>query len=297
MVKNSKKLPPKAPKKGKRVAPVKARVVRGLDIGAREYAKLLNDPCYGTAVTPIYNSSGTGNFIRVETDFILGAEATSVGAACIFVPGLLKATGAGQAGVYKPTTVVDGDASIIAWTPFPTAQPGYALTATMGGCRAISACMQVSYVGSELSRAGVVSLTQTTFGNALNYNALTNIRAGSERVIKMPDGTFELKLAPNAKNAEFVPVSAASSADAVELPALMFSASGIPASTGIRVRLVQVLEWQPTTGTGIINNTVSARSDSTLGAILNHMQAANPNWQFDLITGLAAYAPKAIAWL
>jgi hypothetical protein len=273
----------------------KGRGSSRLDEPAREFAKLLNDPCYGRIVAPVYGSSGSGNLMRLESDFILGAEATSVGAACIFVPGLLSSS-TYLAGVVTPSTVVNSDSGAIVWSQNYPAQPGAALVGSIGTCRAVSACMQVSFLGSELNRSGVVSLTQTSYGNAAGFLSLAAIRSGAERVVKLPDGTLEIKLVPTAKNADFNQVAGAKS-DAVELPALTMSVSGIPSSTGVRVRLVQVLEWQPTQNTGIVNNTIVSKSYSTLQAVVSEMNEKRPGWQYELITGLGAYAAKTITWI
>lgn len=270
---------------------------RGIDGPAREYAKLLNDPCLGRIVAPIYGTSGTGNYVRVESDFILGAEATAVGAAIIFVPGLLSAAGSGEyPGVITPTTVVSGDSTAIVWNNAYGIQAGIGLLATFGSVRAVAACLQVSYVGSEQTRAGVVSLTQTTVGTALNLNYLGSIRQASDRVVKMPDGTLEIKFAPSACNADFLPCGSAKP-DVKSMPALLCGVSGIPSSTGVRFRLVQVLEWTPANALGVLSSTIPPRSDSTLGAVLHHMDIANPNWRYDLLEGLGAYAVKSIGWL
>lgn len=264
-----------------------------LDAEARKYAKLINDPCYGPITAPIYQSSGSGQFVRIESDFILGAEATSVGAACIFTPGLVTVNGDG---LIKPNAVVASDSAAITWAQDTLAQCGTTFALTAGAVRAVSACLQVSFVGSELSRAGVVSLAQMSRQVAVTYTSLAKLRGGADRVVRMPDGVLELKLSPQAKNADFQTTGTAN-LDVSELPCLVMSTSGIPASTGVRVRLVQVLEWLPLSGTGIVNGTIATASNSSLQQVLAAMYKSNPQWQYELLTGLGAYAAKTIAWL
>lgn len=266
----------------------------GLDRSAREYAKLLNDPCYASIVRPVYDSPGTGQMVRVESDFILGAEATSVGAAIFFVPGVLSASAAyGSVGI--PTTVVNSDTATIVWQGGTAFQPGYSLRGGYSAVRAISACAQLSFVGSELNRAGVVSMAQMTVAEASTLTTVAAIRSASERVVKMPDGVLEIKLAPNSTSPMFSPISGADSYN--QQPCLVLSASGIPSSTGVRIRLITVFELMPNTGSGIMSSTATSESQSTLGVILGAMQKANPQWRYELLTGLGAYAAKAITWI
>lgn len=280
-----KKMPKKQPQKKQR-----------LDKAAKDYAKLLADPCYGMITAPLYNSSGTGNFVRLENDFILGAEATSIGAAVIFTPGLLTSS-AGPSGTVIPTTVVASDGGAITWAESYANQCGSGFRANMGSCRAVAACIQVSFIGAELNRAGVVSLTQTTRGNAVAATNLGAVRSLSERVVKMPDGTLEIKLVPNAKNAEFMITDATAKTDAAELPSLVVSVSGIPNSTGVRIRQVQIIEWVPFVGVGVISNTLVSDSLHTLQEVLALMHRNNPGWQYELLTGLGAYAAKTLTWI
>lgn len=270
----------------------------GLDVPARDYARLLNDPCYGNIVSPVYSSSGSGNFVRVESDFILGAEATAVGAALIFTPGYAVPAGSVAQAVVKPTTVVDGDGSLIAWQGSTSLQPGLGVQGIMGSARCVAACAQVSYVGSELSRAGIVSLTQTTREAALNTVTLATMRQMAQRVVRMPDGVLEIKLAPTGSSSTFVDCGAGLPASAVsEMPSLVIGVSGIPASVGVRFRLVQILEWLPRSASGTIANSTQTESTATLSMVLTELKRARPDWQYELLTGMGAYAAKAITWI
>lgn len=271
--------------------------VRGLDVEARSYARLLNDPCYSAIVRPVYSSSGSGNFVRVETDFILGAEASSIGAACLFTPGLMSPMGGIVSGVVTPTTVVSGDTAAIVWNNNLGLQPGVGMVNMFGSTRAVAACLQISFVGSENARSGVVSMTQTTRDAAVATTSLAQMRSVSTRIVRMPDGVLEVKLSPTAANQNFLPCNAATTALGNEHPTLAVSVSGIPSSTGVRFRLVQVLEWLPAGGAGIMTNSDVSSSKNTLTSVISAMQAANPSWQYDLLVGLGAYAAKTIAWL
>lgn len=269
-----------------------------LDQAAKDYGRLLADPCYSRIVQPVYAGSGSGQLVRVESDFILGAEATSVGAAVIFTPGIINAS-AGSCGVIIPTTVVASDSGTIAWTSSFARAPGVGMASIFGSVRAVAACLQVQYVGAEQTRAGVVGLAQMSRGAAAQLTTLADLRSVSERVVRTPDGILEIKLAPTADSETFNTVDGAGTGIPNEknLPSLVVSVSGIPSSTGVRVRLVQVLEWTPKAGSGGDANVTSSDSDNSLSQVLRRMNAANPTWRYDVLNGLAAYAPKALGWI
>lgn len=282
------------PKKQRSAKGAVRRRVGGLDNAARDYAKLLADPCYGNIVPSTYSSAGSGNFIRLESDFILGAEATSVGAAIIFTPGLLSL--ANSCAVQIPTTVVNSDSSTIVWTSGTTLQPGYNFAGTIGACRAVSACLQVSYVGPEQTRAGLVALYQTTTGAALNAVTTAAMRSTAERVVRTPDSVLEIKLKPTPANEGMVsPLSV--NYDYTNMPALCACVTGIPSSTGMRFRLVQVLEWVPKAASGVISSAMEGTSNNTTTQVLRAMDAANPHWQYELLSGIASVGVKALTWI
>jgi hypothetical protein len=176
-------------------------------------------------------------------------------------------------------------------------QPGYGLSGIAGAVRAVSACIQVSYIGSENSRAGIVSLHQSTLASALTYTSLATARGAADRVVKMPDGTLELKLRPGATSSGFSPVLGALQDDRDGLPCLVATVSGIPGGTGCRFRLVVVYEWIPKVSSGVMTNSMVADSMNSLQMVLNVLDKAKPGWQYDLMTGLGAYAAKSITFL
>lgn len=291
----------RAPRKKGNVQPKQYRAPvakNGLDAMAKSYAKLLADPCYGRLTMPLYNSAGTGQLVRVETDFILGAEATSVGAAVIFTPGIVNAS-TGSCGVIIPTTVVASDSATITWSSSFSRTPGYGMAGLFGSVRVVSACLQAQYVGPEQTRAGIFSMGQMSRGAAVQFTTLSDIRSSGERVLRTPDGTAEIRLAPTGDSDSFNAVDGAGAGLPNEkmLPSLVFCASGIPSSTGIRIRLVQVLEWTPKPGSGADATTISNSSGNSLTHVLTALEKANPNWRYDLLTGMAAYAPRAAAML
>lgn len=278
----------------KRAAP-RAKARGPLDAGGKEYARLLADPCYGKLTTPLYDSVGSGNLVRLESDFILGAEATSVGCAVLFTPGLISTTG--SSGVTIPTTVVNSDSGTITWSPAYANQPGYAMRTSFGAVRAVSACMQVSYVGAEQTRAGVIALGQTNLGQAILNTTTSALRGMAERVVRTPDGVLEIKMKPNAHSSTFVTVGDPTVDAPLENPCLVCSVTGIPSSVGIRIRLVQVLEWMPATGMGVQLSATSLFTKNTLLEVLRYLGEKNPSWQYDLLTGLGAYAAKTITYI
>ena len=123
-------------------------------------------------------------------------------------------------------------------------------------------------------------------------STLATLRQLADRVVRTPDGTLEMKLTPTGHSEELVSIGGFASPE--NHPCLVGSVSGIPVSTGVRVRLVQVLEWTPKAGSGALAGVSSPESGNTINQVLRAMTVRNPNWRYDLMTGLGSYAAKAL---
>lgn len=263
-----------------------------LDVGARDYARLLNDPCYGKVVQPLYDASGSGQLLRVETDFTLGGEATSIGAMVLFRTGLLSA--ASHTGVLTPTTVVSSDSAPVIWGQGYTKTPGNAFLGMMASVRTVAACLQVQYIGTEQSRSGVIAVGQLPAGAATSANTPALLRGLCGRVVRVPDGVVEIKFTPTAHSEEFR--STTNPTEDLDLPTLCCSVSGLANNTAVRVRCIQVLEWtsKSEAGSGTASTITVPSSNNTINQVLRTMGERDPGWQYDLLTGMGAYAAKAV---
>jgi hypothetical protein len=217
----------------------------------------------------------------VESDFIIGNEATAVGSAAIFTPGIFGTGGTSVSSVSTPTTVVANDTSTIVWNNLATAQPGNALSTAVAGVRAVAACVTVTFAGTEQNRGGFVTLQQTTHDHAYTLNTLAKIRASADVVERVPAGNSELRMEPSSASAEFSFCNAQFQDNRGNLPALVVSASGIPVSTGIRVRFTVVWEWIPTSSAGL-GTMRPGPSETSVTSLLRWLERVYPNWQYDV---------------
>jgi hypothetical protein len=306
-------MPPKATPKGKKVRgrkkvppqPMVAskRPSKGggaaLDAWGRAYANLLRDPCYGRLVPPTFSGSAGGILTRFETDFVVNGAATDMGAFIAFTPGILGLSTTTYGSVMGATGAITGDGTTITTQNTPSRQPGVALAPSMAASRCLSACLQVSYMGSELTRSGICSVGQLTY-NDLNGPvsfSLSTLRAMSSTVVKIPDGEVEIKLRPTAESETFYPVNAVANTNLAAHPSLVATMSGYPANTGMRVRLVAVYEWIPQSASGVVaSEGNSSKSLNTLTQVVHALDAASPRWAVTLLTAATKIAPAITAF-
>lgn len=263
MAKNNKQA--KRMRPARKRAQVPQRIQRGLDQYATDYLKLLVDPCQGALAHACYPGGSGGILTRFESDFILNDTATDKGTAVAFVPGFNSEAGGLNGGMLMVnSTPITTDTQVLTFAN-STAGPGYTFLANNAKAfRCVAACLQISYPGSELSRAGIVGIGQTTLSNFLS-GAVTpsNLRVLAQHVGRMPDDMLEVKLRPNEASEKWCDPTlsvalATTQAAWGDTPALFATVFGIPVSTGVRIRCVTVVEWLPATATGVNSNPASA---------------------------------------
>lgn len=292
-----------AKNKAKKGAKSKATVVRrfpqpraGLRMNeaAAKYAQLLADPCNGDLVPGPFGDGNGGMVCRFEKEYIINNSSTDTCSAFAFVP----LTGV----VAWQTTPIVTDSDTITLTASGTGSvhPGYTfLSANAGWQRCIAACVQVYYPGSELSRAGVVSLgrypaeivTDTTMTVSL-------LRAQANYVARTPSDVAEVIWRPS--EADLLgrePLSAAalpvlSNSAGTQNTALVVTGAGLPVSTGLRIRVVAVYEWQPDPLSGFKGTIVRNPNPVRLADVLARLDATG-----DWMAGMANKAGRAISSL
>lgn len=294
MVKGRKALP----KRGKSKARGSVSATAALDGAAKRYAQLLNDPCYSNLTPPIYEGSGSGILTRFESDFIVNGTGTDTGAFIAFAPGSLGTAATIGGSVAGATGAITSDTGSIALQLTPARQPGVGLTPSMAAARCISACMQVSFVGSELARAGIVSVGQMVWNDLAGTISTSSLRALSSTVVRIPDGEVEIKLRPSSLSSKFVPVIGTNDSDLQSQPVLVATMAGIPTSTGMRVRLVAVYEWMPISASGVIvPETAASHSNNTLNQVINFLDNRVPGWSVRLLSAATKIAPAMLAFV
>lgn len=230
-------------------------VSSGLDEHATKYAKLLADPCNGQLTPSVFSGSNGALLARFEYDQIFNNAATDIGSAGYFCPGAIcqntTNNAIGFGGPWSSDTI---PGALINATP--AIQPGNAfLAANASGVRAIAACIQVNYMGSELDRAGVIAVGCGKLSTVVPTISTATLRTLAQVVQRMPDAPIEYRL-PITEGSELFrdpasTVNPITEPTAQDLPALFWSATGVKAATGIRVRFVVVYEWIPKIGIGM----------------------------------------------
>jgi hypothetical protein len=279
--------------------PAKRPAARGLDGPALEFARLLADPCNAKMVHPVYSGTGAGILTRFESDVILNNGATETCAYVAFCPAALN-TGAGSSGsVSYASAALVSDATVFTPAALFARQPGFGMVASISAYRVVSACLQISYPGSELSRAGIASLGQSTYAEVVSgTQAVASLRQLSSTVARTPDGELEIILRPTVLSEKFVPIGAiAADSDLASQPTLFASMAGLPVNTGMRVRMVVVYEWIPAMSTGcVIPETAGSKSNFTLTNVINFLDNKLPHWSTRLLSVAAKIAPAVLAF-
>jgi len=295
------------PRKSTNVRPRMAMVTKAkplLDSAAAEYARLIADPCNAKLSGTIWPGSNASFVARFETDFLYRTGATETAAALVFVPG----TNSIYANATTLTSDTTGTLLGIDAVTFPGPGASF-ISASAGSIRAVASCLQVSFPGTELNRSGIVGLGVTNFG-AITNNVATaagggnvnttaaQLRSLCQHVERMPQDMAEITWFPNT--GDQVPFEITQQGANVQLDdastknCIVMSASGFPVSTGVRVRIVTVLEWTPKTNQGLVATAEVPKSRSTLNDVLMALPASKgTSWFINAYKKAAPYARAA----
>nr|UHS72177.1 MAG: putative coat protein [Tombusviridae sp.] len=260
---------------------VKPRVPRVIPDAYLQYARLLTDPCTGPLVHAPGSSEG-GQVTRFETDVIYGSGATETcgfinwspggynsAATPQFGNGIISVNGATDAGNLTPSS-----ASVNTYCPGFTF-----LAANAGSYRCIAACLQLYWPGSELNRQGVVGVAQSTLGLVGTSQTVTcaQMRSLCPVVERMPGNMVEAKWAPNFADGLFRSPGGSQEAENGH-SALLATWAGIPVSTGVRIRLVIVVEWRPKIAGLVLSSNTSVGSSGEMQQVRRALDARSASW-------------------
>jgi hypothetical protein len=248
-----------------------------LDTYAKNYLRLLADPCNGPLVTAPFGDGQGGIVARFEQDIVLNNDATSVGSYIVFVPSICA--------YYTSAAAITSDTTLYA-SGATGAGPGYSQLLSGAGAssfRTIAACLQVYYPGSEQSRSGISAIGQLNQGAVTGTNSTSTIRVLSEYVERTPGAMIELKWTPNNYDMEWGSTTAPDGGSGPLLnrrSALVSSTFGIPVVTGMRYRMVSVIEYLPSSGNGMVAApTDRTISRNTFSDVLRVLEGAG-NWAY-----------------
>jgi len=268
---------PKTPKKvrqskKKKSMVAKRRVERGvpLDAAGFRYAQLLSDPC-NAALVPSTFPGYSGIVQRFTTYYTVGVTAGCTAGILIYNP---------NSGSISSTDVATGATSATlsySWNPLC---PGYGfLNSNAKDCRALSACMQVMPLASELNRSGYISYG-TMDGFALPTGGVitpSQLATNLTNVDRMPDDMIEVKYVPGSGDEFYTPVTSTSPSE--NTSCLCASWIGIPAASGLVAKLTVVVEWMPQALDGTLSTAhISSGSSNTTNQVKKYLYDVDPHW-------------------
>ncbi len=303
----------------KAVAAVTAR----LDASAAAFARLLMDPCQAPLVHPVYAGSDAGYLGRFETDFLcssaINQAAGCTAGAILFSPGCIGVSATDTTSINGITSVmglgslaaqVVNDSGTYNWqcrnltaAGGTQIQPGAAFFAFASeSVRCVAACVQLHYIGTELDRAGTISMARVNAGSVLNSDtaSVSGLRQLSNYVDRTPESHVELKWCPADGDQLFTdPSLVTGQRQAERKNGLLVTYSGIDPSK-LRVRFVAVYEWLPETAQGLVTTMESRnRSSNSLDHVLNALDRTGRWWQRNghYVSGAAGMLYKGAATL
>lgn len=258
-----------------------------LDQSATEYMRLIKDPCNAKLTNTIWPGS-SGSFVgRFESDFILWNQATAVGGFLVYTPGTNS--------IVANSTLLTSDTlpSVVGYDGVNIPSAGFLMSGTsVGSFRAVAACVQVMFPGTELNRSGIVSGGVTRFdpfvsnlplvdgGSAITTTA-SQMRSLCQHTERTPQEMMEIIWFPGPNDSDtFKPQTATTGITAANVGrnSIVISASGFPVSTGIRVRIVLVAEWNPAqsgASNGLVSTVEMPRSYNTVNDVLMALPQGN----------------------
>lgn len=249
----------------------------GLDKEAKDFLKLLADPCGASLVGAPYGGIAGTNFYRFRQLVSPGVDA--VDSSLQFCPSLVDAQGS-----------TSGGAGSIQWTSSnvagATSSNLYGSTVSpviatyVGALRCVGACIKVLYTGSELNRAGLVGTTILTApiyngtGNSVGipgaYFSVPSLQNEMPSVRRLGEVVHEVRWVPGFEDQQFIEIAENPSINAAYSPGSAIVASVYNAPPGsIFYEVYSCWETQPNAQTGGMVTTVRAPpSRNTLNDVL-----------------------------
>lgn len=268
-----------------------------LDAVALSHKRMLMDPCRAPLGPSTYPGSNGAVVQRFEQDFIVFNAATQTAGILVFIPGLSSFS-------TTPAVAVQDDGSTFNLQALSPG-PGNAFLSTTSAYRCVAGCMQVYFPGTELNRSGFVGMGYGPGSMIFNYQSVANggngnavsvgqVRQSQFHTERTPAGMVELKWKPGFGDQDWEsPLTSAqqvatNSAAAGTRQVLTLSAGGLPASVGLRVRLIGIYEYMPQFGGSSVSTTgTSVITKNSLNDVLHSLDSAG-NWFLDTA---AKYGP------
>lgn len=282
------------PKKGKKVKQVrvvvaaraapapkpkkkKAKANRG-NMSVMPYARLLSDPCNAPLVQPLYEGYDGGYMIRFESFHTWNASAGATSGYFMYTPGAIGPNNIDLIGGEGATS-----STAIAAAAYGNQLGGRTfLQGSAASVRVAAACMEITYSGSEQSRAGRIHYGQVQgsvldVGDSRTPDQVAAILPYYERT---PATVTSLALRVGAWDGNFTdPNVSTVGSNKDKNAALAFAWVGLPTSVAITVKITCVYQWQPVVSSGIANSSMpqSRTGGGTLSQVLQYLDSLSKN--------------------
>lgn len=236
------------------VTVVQRSVISRLDEKAKEYARLIMDPCAAPLTHPVYPGGDAGFLFRAESFVTHFTGATMTAGVVHWTPGYVNASNTDflAMGAVSATTVSAMVASADG--------PGKTFLASNArGVRCVAACLKVTFPGSESVRSGRVHYGHTTAGTIDSGQNVTADQVAQllQHYGRTPTDTIELYWLPGIADTEFNdPTENASAVIRDRKASLTVAAAGLPAGVGLTFHLTAIYEWTPAQNLGLANNSL-----------------------------------------
>lgn len=240
-----------------------------LDVPARDYARLMTDPCNAPLVHPIYPGGDAGFLFRAESFRTFGnGLGTNTSGVMHWTPGYVNSTN-----TELIANSVDTGATTLALTAALDSPGKTFLAGTAKGVRCVAACVKITFPGAESTRSGRVhfGLTQAGMLDSGAVVAPDDVATSLQHYTRTPPETIELVWKPNIADADFCdPTEANGALIRDRRSALTVAWAGLPAGQGLTFHFTAVYEWTPATGKGVGHNALGkARSRNTMDDVID----------------------------
>lgn len=248
----------------------------GIDKPAKDFLRLLADPCGAPLTGAPYGGVAGTQFYRFRT--IVNPGAAAVDSTIQFCPGLVDVGPIGSNGIgaiqWTSTNVTSSNP-----TNLYGSQVNAALSTTIASLRCVGACIKVMYLGSEMARQGAVGLSiltapfypgdGTAAGLAGSFYTAENVQQEMPSVRRLGDCIHEVKWVPGFEDQQFIELSDNDTRPGyVPGAAIVASVSNAPAGS-IRYEVYSCWETTPNAQYGgMVVSLKAPQSRSTLNDVL-----------------------------
>lgn len=220
----------------------------GLDDSAQKAMAMLADPCNAALEPGCYRGDQGYKSRFVQNGSILFSAGIVAGAVA-YIPGANLLYTIDWTSALAPTAWVNNSVS------YAPGQPFIATNAT--ALRSLGACVSCTPLSANLSTSGVVYsgiVTVQSLGIAATWTPqqLAQLVPNFGKV--SIDTPMECKFVPSSSDEEYNRQGTLT--DNTDSSAILFVFIGLPAATGLSMRITQCCEWKPVANIGIASNSV-----------------------------------------